>query len=88
MFLTTHLVRISSKDAVRGIPKLKFVKDRLCNACQHGEQTKSSFKSIKNVMTTHPLELIHIDLFGPTQVKSLNGNRYVFILINNFSRFT
>ena len=29
-----------------------------------------------------------MDLFGPTKTKSLNKNRYVFVLVDNFSRFT
>ena len=39
-------------------------------------------------MTSRPLELIHMDLFGPTKTKSLNGNHYVFVLVDNFSCFT
>ena len=39
-------------------------------------------------MTSRPLELIHMDLFGPTKTKSLNENRFVFILVEDFSRFT
>ena len=38
-------------------------------------------------MTSRPLELIHMDLFGPTKTKSLNENRYVFVLVD-FFRFT
>ena len=39
-------------------------------------------------MISRPLELIHIDLFGLTKTKSLNGNRYALILVDDFSRFT
>ena len=39
-------------------------------------------------MTSRPLELIHMDLFGPTKTKSLNENRYVFVLVDDFFRFT
>ena len=39
-------------------------------------------------MTSRPLELIHMDLFGPTQTKSLSGNRFAFVLVDDFSRFT
>ena len=72
---------------VKGIPYLKFEKDCICDVCQLGKQTKSSFKSIKDIMTSRPLELIHMDLFGPTKAKSLNENRFVFILVDDFSRF-
>ena len=83
-----HLSRINSKESVKGIPYLKFEKDRICDACQLGKQIKSSFKLIKDIMTSRPLELIHMDLFGPTKTKSLNENRYVFILVDDFSCFT
>jgi len=36
-------------------------------------------------MTTRPLELIHIDLFRPTKIKSLCDNRFVFVLVDDFS---
>ena len=39
-------------------------------------------------MTSRPLEWIHIDLFGPTKIKSLSGNHFIFILVDDFSRFT
>ena len=77
---------------MKGIPYLKFEKDRICDACQLERQTKSSFKLIKDIMTSKPLKLIHMDLFGPTKTKSLNENRFVFVfvfvLVDDFSRFT
>ena len=77
--LAYHLARINSKELVKGIPCLKFENDRICGACQLGKQIKSSFKPIKDIMSTRPLELIHMDLFGPTKTKSLNGSRYAFV---------
>ena len=35
-----------------------------------------------------PLELIHMDLFGPTIVASLGGTHYVLVLVDDYSRFT
>ena len=83
-----HLSRLNNKEMVKGIPYLNFEKDRVCDACQLGKQTKSSFKSIKDILTSRPLELIHMDLFGPTQTKSLSENRFAFVLVDDFSRFT
>ena len=40
------------KEAVKSIPTLKFEKDRICDACQFEKQTKSYFKSIKDIMIT------------------------------------
>ena len=55
-----HLSKVNNKEVVKGIPYLKFEKDRICDARQLGKQTKSSFKSIKDIMTSRPLELIEI----------------------------
>ena len=63
--LFDHLSRINSKKSVKGISFLKFEKDRICDTCQLEKQTKSSFKPIKDIMTSKSLELIHMDLFGP-----------------------
>jgi len=83
-----HLSRIGSKGVVKGIPNVKFIKDMICDACQFGKQIKSSFKTLKDVVTTRPLELIHMDLFGPTKTKSLSDNCYAYVLVDDFSRFT
>src|SRR5699024_7494402 len=45
-----HLNKLISKDLVIGLPKLKFEKDRLCDACQKGKQVRVSFKS-KNIVS-------------------------------------
>ena len=66
---------------------MKFKIDNICDACQLGKLTKSSFKSKKVISTTQPLELLHMDLFRPTQVQSINHNRYVFVIVDDFSRF-
>ncbi|CAL9098115.1 unnamed protein product, partial [Musa textilis] len=62
--------KISSRELVRGIPNMKFVKDKVCDACQLGKQIKTSFKSKNQISTTRPLQLIHLDLFGPIDITS------------------
>jgi len=83
-----HLNRIASKDLVIDLPKLKFERNKLCGACQMGKQTKSSFKPINVVSTTRPLELLHMDLFGPSRTMSLGGNYYGLVIVDDYSRFT
>ncbi|XP_061360887.1 uncharacterized protein LOC133304840 [Gastrolobium bilobum] len=83
-----HLNKLISKDLVIGLPKLKFQNDKLCNACVKGKQVKASFKSKNIVSTTRPLQLLHMDLFGPTQTMSFGGNYYAFVIVDDFSRFT
>ena len=80
--------KLLSKELVRGMPKMKFVEDKICDACQYGKHIRSSYKSKNIVSTSKPLELIHMDLFGPTQQVSLGGRRYAYVLVDDFSRFT
>jgi transposase InsO family protein len=43
----------------------------------------------KNVMTTpRPLELPHIDLFGPVAYLSIGGSEYGLVIVDDYSRFT
>jgi len=70
------------------LPKIKFVKDKLCDACQKGKQTRVSFKPKNIVSTSKPLELLHLNLFGRARTKSLGGNYCGFVIVDNFSRFT
>src|SRR4051812_49797020 len=38
--------------------------------------------------TTRPLELLHMDLFGPQNYASLGGNKYGLVIVDDFSRYT
>ena len=80
--------KISKKDLVKGIPKIRFEKDKVCDACQFGKQIKTSFKDKIYISTSKPLQLIHMDLFGPSRVANLGGKFYIFVLVDDFSRFT
>ena len=79
---------ICKNELVIGLPQLKFIKDKPCDACQKGKQSKSSFKLKNVVSTSRPLELIHMDLFGPTRVASLGGMHYAYVLVDDYSRYT
>jgi len=63
------------------LPKIKFQKDKLCTACQKGKQVKSSFHSKNVISTSKPLELLHMDFFGPSRIKSFGGNYYALLLL-------
>ena len=83
-----HLNKLIKHDLVIGLPKRNFVKDRLCDACQKGKQTRSTFKSKNVVSTTRPLQLLHMDLFGPSRTRSFGGNVYALVIVDDFSRYT
>ena len=80
--------KLFRKDLVKGLPKIDFSKNKICQACQQGKQTKTSFKSKDIISTSRPLQLLHMDLFGPTQTLSLGGKRYTLVIVDDFTRFT
>ena len=81
------LSKLVKNDFVIGFPKLNFDKDKICDACLFGKEVRSSFKSKNLVTTSRPLELLHIDLFGPMNVISMGDKFYGFVIID-YSRFT
>jgi len=83
-----HLNHLVKKDLVMGIPKLKFEKNKLWEACQKGKQDKNSFQSKNVVSTSKPLERLHMDLFEPSTTMSLGGNYYDLVIVDDYSRFT
>ncbi|GJS70962.1 retrovirus-related pol polyprotein from transposon TNT 1-94 [Tanacetum coccineum] len=58
---------LASKELVRNLPKLKF-DQHFCDACKIGKQAHASHKAKNIVSTTRCLELLHMDLFGPSAV--------------------
>jgi transposase InsO family protein len=80
--------KLSRKNLVVGLPKIKFEKDKLCGPCQLGKQARNSFQSKNIVSTFRPLQLLHMDLFGPTRTCSFGGAYYCLVVVDDFSRFT
>ncbi|GJU09901.1 retrovirus-related pol polyprotein from transposon TNT 1-94, partial [Tanacetum coccineum] len=80
-----HLIQLlASKELVRNLPKLRF-DQHFCDACKIGKQAHVSHKAKNIVSTTRCLELLHMDLFGPSTVRSYEGNRYTLVIVDNYS---
>ncbi|GKA86624.1 putative ribonuclease H-like domain-containing protein [Tanacetum coccineum] len=80
-----HLAR---HGLVRGLPKLKFEKDHLCSACAIGKSKKKPHKPKSEDTNQEKLYLLHMDLCGPMRVVSVNGKKYILVIVNDYSRFT
>ncbi|GJZ61114.1 retrovirus-related pol polyprotein from transposon TNT 1-94 [Tanacetum coccineum] len=80
--------QLPKQGLVQGLPKLKYEKDHLCSTCSLGKSKKHSHKP-KSVDTIQEiLYLLHMDLCGPTRVESINGKKYIFVIVDDYSRFT
>ncbi|GJT70459.1 putative ribonuclease H-like domain-containing protein [Tanacetum coccineum] len=79
---------LASQCLVRGLPKLKFEKDHLCSACAMGKSKKKPHKPKYEDTNQEKLYFFHMDLCGPMRVASVNGKKYILVIINDYSRFT
>nr|GEW12454.1 retrovirus-related Pol polyprotein from transposon TNT 1-94 [Tanacetum cinerariifolium] len=65
------------------------VNKKTCLVAQaSSEQAHASHKAKNIVSTTRCLELIHMDLFGPSAIRSYGGNRCTLDIVDDYSRYT
>ncbi|GJV58704.1 putative ribonuclease H-like domain-containing protein [Tanacetum coccineum] len=83
-----NLNKLVKGNLVRGLPSKIFQNDHTCVACQKGKQHKASCKAKSVSSISHSLQLLHMDLFGPTSVRSLNHKTYCLVITDDFSRFS
>ncbi|GJT75024.1 integrase, catalytic region, zinc finger, CCHC-type containing protein [Tanacetum coccineum] len=75
-------------DIVTSLPKLKFFKDHLCSFCELGKAKQKSFNTKTTPSSKRRLQLLLMDLCGPMRVESINGKKYVQVIIDDYSRYT
>ncbi|GJS45439.1 retrovirus-related pol polyprotein from transposon TNT 1-94 [Tanacetum coccineum] len=76
------------KDVMIGLPKLKYVKDQLCSSCEVCKEKRSSFKTKAVPSSKGRLNLLHMDLCGPMRVATINGKKYILVIVDEYSRYT
>ncbi|GKG03158.1 retrovirus-related pol polyprotein from transposon TNT 1-94, partial [Tanacetum coccineum] len=68
--------------------RLKFEKDHFCSACQLGKSKKYSHKPKSENTNMEVLHTLHMDLCGSMIVQSINGKKYILVIVDDYSRFT
>ncbi len=77
---------MQSKEIVTGLPKFKVEgMQKICEACQFGKQTRHPFPHDKHV-SSHVLELVHFDVWGPATTTSMGGCTYYVTFIDDHTR--
>ncbi|GKA79002.1 retrovirus-related pol polyprotein from transposon TNT 1-94 [Tanacetum coccineum] len=79
---------LARKDLVRSLPRLKFEKDHLCSACQLGKSKKHTHTPKAKNTNLEVLNTLDMDLCGPMRVQTINGKKYILVIIDDYSRFT
>nr|GEV01253.1 hypothetical protein [Tanacetum cinerariifolium] len=79
---------LARKDLVRGLPRLKFEKDHLCSACQLGKSKKHTLSPKTENTNLEVLNTLHIELCRPMRVQTINGKKYILVIVDDYMRFT
>jgi hypothetical protein len=76
------------QEIVKDLPKMEKTGKGVCGPCQLGKQTRAAHKKTSSILTSINLELLHMDLMGPTRTASLGGRKYILVVLDDYSRFT
>nr|GEY95671.1 putative ribonuclease H-like domain-containing protein [Tanacetum cinerariifolium] len=80
--------KLLRQNLVKGLPSKCYENNHTYVACLKGKQHKASCKTKLVNSMSKPLHTLHMDLFGPTSVSSLNHKWYCLVATDDFSRFT
>jgi transposase InsO family protein len=84
----SDLAKAAKRGAIIDLPKMDKIEKSVCGACQLGKQIRTPHKKTSGILTSHNLELLHMDLMGPTRTESLGGKRYIMVIVDDYSRYT
>ncbi|GJR79964.1 retrovirus-related pol polyprotein from transposon TNT 1-94 [Tanacetum coccineum] len=83
-----YITSLAKHGLVRGLPKLKYQKDHLFSACALGKSKKHSHKPKAEDSIQEKLYLLHMDLCGLMRIQSINGRKYILVIVYDYSWFT
>nr|GFB75147.1 putative ribonuclease H-like domain-containing protein [Tanacetum cinerariifolium] len=75
-------------DLVAGLPKFKYNKEHLCPSCEQGKSKRASHPPKPVPNSRQRLHLLHMDLCGHLKIASINGKRYILVIVDDYSRYT
>nr|GEZ90656.1 hypothetical protein [Tanacetum cinerariifolium] len=76
-------------DLLKGdrLSKFKYHKEHLCPSCEQGKSKRASHPPKPVPNSRQRLHLLHMDLCGPMRIASINRKRYVFVIVDDYSRY-
>jgi transposase InsO family protein len=81
------LCRLSGLGLLRRLHLLKLESDLVCAPCRHGKMIAAFHSPINIVMTKYSAQLLHMNIIGPSRVRSIGGKWYVLIVVDDYSRY-
>nr|GEX17878.1 ribonuclease H-like domain, reverse transcriptase, RNA-dependent DNA polymerase [Tanacetum cinerariifolium] len=80
------LKSMAQKDLVHGVPTIKHT-TQICDVCLVGKHSRAPFPKKAKARSTSPLDLVYEDVCGPITPPSPSGKRYIFLLVDDYSRY-
>ena len=80
--------KLAKDNIVTGLPKFKYTKEHLCPSCEQGKSKRASYKPKTVPSSEARLHFLHMDLCGPMRVESINGKKYILVIVDDYSRYT
>ena len=83
-----HLIKLKNLEALKYLPRILKPQESMCKPCQVGKLTRTRFKSKNSTSTEKPLQLVHMDLCGPSRQEGTRKENYFMLIIDDYSRLT
>ncbi|GKB78161.1 putative ribonuclease H-like domain-containing protein [Tanacetum coccineum] len=86
--LACLVVKTSVDEYVKWHRRMGHMNYKNMNILVKGKQHKASYKAITVVSSiSKPLQLLYMDLFGPTSIQSIDHKYYCLVITDDYSRF-
>ena len=82
-----NLSKLLKGEHIIGLTDVSFERNHECSACLAGKQLGKPHPAKNIVSTSRPLELLHLDLFGPSTYDTLGGSKYGLVIVDDYSRY-
>jgi hypothetical protein len=83
-----HIVKLNNEGVVKYLPRISKPNNSVCESCQMGKMTHAQFKLKSFTSSEKPLQIVHMDLYGPSRKEGIGGECYFMLVIYAFSRLT
>jgi hypothetical protein len=83
-----NLIKLKNLEAVKDLPRISKPQDSMCKPYQVGKLTMTQFKSKSSTSTEKPIQLVHIDLCGPSRQEGTMKENYFMLIIIDYFRLT
>nr|GEW26773.1 retrovirus-related Pol polyprotein from transposon TNT 1-94 [Tanacetum cinerariifolium] len=78
--------KLAKQNLVIGLPLLVYSKDKQCSSCVKGKHHRASFKTKQTSSIKKCLHLLYMDLFRPVTPRSINHEKYTFVIVDEYLR--